>query len=164
TQRGLEALRYSVLVGGDVVQLDGGSPLHLLAEGPGEALERTLGDPLLDRAGLVRGGAQDHHAAARGDAADDRVEELEHLLEVLGAADAGGVEDEPRELAVGVRAGELVVRFEDGADGLDQATLATDEDGAVQRRLAGLVAAELLGLGEADLPGDERPRRGGHEL
>src|SRR5699024_10402800 len=79
-QRGLEARRARVRVGGDVDQLDGGAPLHLLAEGPGEALERTLGDPLLDRAGLVRGGAQDHHAAARGDAADDRVEELEHLL------------------------------------------------------------------------------------
>ncbi len=77
--------------GGDVDELDGGAAADLLAERPGEALERALGDPLGVRS--VRSGvrAEDDDAAARREAAQQGLEEVAQGDQALGGGDAGGV-------------------------------------------------------------------------
>src|SRR5699024_9355229 len=61
-------------------------------------------------------------------------------------------------------AGQVVVRIQQGGDRVDQAALTTDEHEARQRWLAGLVAAQLLGLRQTDLVSQEVAERGRDDL
>ena len=85
-------------------------------------------------------------------------------MELFWLGDAGRVEDEGGVLAVTGVAGQVVVRIQQGGDRVDQAALTTDEHEARQRWLAGLVAAQLLGLRQTDLVSQEVAERGLDEL
>src|SRR5699024_1262568 len=132
--------------------------------GAAEALEAALGDGLVGGLGQLRGGAQNDDAAVRGELAHHRVEEVVELVELFWLGDAGRVEDEGGVLAVTGVAGQVVVRIQQGGDRVDQAALTTDEHEARQRWLAGLVAAQLLGLRQTDLVSQEVAERGLDEL
>lgn len=82
--------------------------------------------------------------------------------------DAGGVEDQTAE-RVGpptaeVVADQLVVAGERGAQRLGHPAFAADQQWSGQRRLADPVAAQRLGLRNAELLGQERSGAGVHDL
>ena len=163
-QRGLQAGRRGLGVGGQVDQPDGGAALQLLAERAGEALERALGDALVDAGRLLRGGADDDDAAAGADVAQHRGEEVAQRLEALRGGDAGGVEDQAAErvgpAAADVVANQVVVLGQRVAQRLGDAAVAADQQGPGQRGLTrpGSGAASLAAGRRVAWPGTTRDR------
>ena len=83
----------TVVVGGDVHELDGAAAADLLAERAGEALEGALRDPL-GTVHRLRRRAEHDDARAGAEAAHQRREELLKGDQPLAGGDPGGVEDE----------------------------------------------------------------------
>ena len=115
-----------------------------------------------DAAGFLGRGADDDDAPRRAEVAQQRGEELVQRLQSGGLGDAGGVEHQPAE-RVGPAAAEVVrhhvvVLGQRGAQRLDDAALTADQQRSGQRRIAGPVAAQRLGLRDAELLGEERSR------
>ena len=106
-QRGLQARGGRLGVGRQVHQRHGRAVLHLLAQRAGEALQRALGDALVDAAGLIGRRADHHDASRRPEIAQQWGEELVQRLQARRCGDTGGVEHQPAE-RVGPPAAEVV--------------------------------------------------------
>ena len=119
-------------------------------------------------AGVVGGGADDHDATGVADVAQQRREELVQRLQPGRRGDAGGVENQPAErvgpAAAKVGAHHVIVLVQRRAQRLDNPALAADQQRAGQRRIAGPVAAQFLGLRNAELLGEKRAGPGVDEL
>ena len=168
TQGRLEAGRRRLGVGGEVHQRHRCAATHLLGQRAGEALEGALRDLLVRAARLVRRGTDHDDATRRPEVAQQRREELVEALQPDGFGDAGGVEHQPAE-RVGPASAEVVghqfvVVGERDAQRFDDAALTADEQGACQRRITGPIAAQRLGLRDAELLGQEVSWRRVNEL
>ena len=142
----------------DVDQLGGGTVAQLLGDRAREALEGALDDVLVQVLDQLRRGAQHDETRAVAQRADLRAEELVEAHELVDRGDTGGVEDRAAQLLGAAGAAvvndEVVVR-EQFAHGLDEAALAAEEDGAGERGLTGLVAAQDRRLRQAEAAGQE---------
>ena len=177
-QRGLEARRGGFGVGGQVHQLHRGAAPHLLAERAGEALQRALGDPLVDAARLARGWCRRRRRVRdgprlRSSGVKNSYSAFRPAGSVMPVASNTSPPNESAQRPPRLLADHVVVLGERGAQRLGDAALAADQQRAGQRRLACAVAAQRLGLRDAELLGEERAGRrsgrlarqvGSHEL
>ncbi len=149
----------------DVHELDRATAADLLAEGPGEALERALGDALgsFDRLGRR---ADHDQPRARLEAAHQRAEEVAQRAELGGVGEPGRVEEQaavPR-LWVGHPRAEHVDLVEQPRQRIGQPSGAPGEHGPGHERVARGVAEQWRRCRQAQVLGQEPADRGLDEV
>ncbi len=168
SQRGLQARRGRLGVRREIDQGHRGPVAQFLAQRAGEPLEGALRDVLVHVADVLRRGPDHDDARRVAEVAQQRGEEFVERLEARRFGDAGGVEHQPAEPirppAAEIVGDHVVVLGQGGAQRLDHAALAADQQRAGQRRLALLVAAQRLGLRDAELLGQEGSGTGVDDL
>ena len=147
----------------NIDQCDGRSALHFFGQGAGESLKCSLRDAFTGVVHLIGRAAQDDETSRWPEVAQQWGEELEQTPQAGRVGDAGRVEDQTgegvRPAATEVVAHDVVVSVECDAQRFGQPAFPADQQRTRQRWIAGPVAAQSLRCRQAELLGQERPRR-----